>query len=340
MKPVSTALLGLFVAVSLYGGRAEATCEFDVLSGTTQMGGTTSLIDVVVDASLPNGSVFRKIDAGFGNGSPQFKCTQDHLVDIRSYVVVGGVESGDVIRELLLQDGTPTGVGLRFAFTDADGVSHPVPSPRPRQVWLRASTDWQPWTSETHVEYIKLRDDIRYGQIQANDRLAQTDLETQGIISNTTFNKIRRIRTGMLRLVSPACSIDAGDLTQEVKLGHYGVDDFRNQAESPWVPFYFTVTSCANPLERLADITFGGGGDTDPNNNALFSMNPGGPGGLGIAIQTDDGTNAAMTPGATRAFADPVADKRYAFRALLERTVGDVTPGTINRQVTVRVNFR
>ena len=339
MKLVPKAILGLFVAASLYGGRAEATCDFDVLSGTTQVGGTDSLIDVVVDASLPNGSVFRKIDAGFGNGTPLFKCTQDHLVQIRSYVMAGGAETSDSVRELLLQDGTPTGIGLRFAFTDDDGTSHPVPS-QPRQVWLRASTDWAPWRSETHVEYIKLRDNIRYGQVQANDRLAQTDLETPGIISNTPFNKIRRIRTGLLRFVSPSCSIDAGDLAQEVKLGHYSVDDFQNQSESPWVPFHFTVTSCANPLERFADITFGGGSDADPNNNALFSMNPGGPGGLGIAIQTDDGTNAAMTPGATRSIADPVADKRYAFRARLERTVGDVTPGTINRKVTVRVNFR
>ncbi len=343
MKLASTAILGLLVAASLYAGRAEAACDYFVSSGITTIGGENGeILGVVADASLPNGSVFRTVSTNPGEGSPIFNCDRRYdNVEIKSYVATAaGAETTDTIRELYLQDGTATGIGLRFRFTDNDGSTYFLPRTTTTTLLPTpvGQSNWT-WNSSVQIEYIKLSDDIRYGQVRG-DRLAQTELMTSGVLTPGTYRFIRRIRIGGLRFVSPTCSIDTGELSQEVKLGHYSVDDFQNQPESPWMPFYFTVTSCANPLERFADITFGGGSDADPNNNALFSMNAGGPKGLGIAIRTADGTNAAMAPGATRAFADPIANKQYAFEARLERTVGDVTPGTIDRQVNVRITFR
>lgn len=334
MKLSPTAILGLLVAASLYGVRAEAECQIANDSGLVYIDNP----GVVVDADLPNNAVFRTVRTGFGEGSPVLECDRDHVVNIESDVIENNAVSNNPVRELRLVDGTPTGVGFRFRFTDNDGTESNVPYQR--QVTLRRTNGPETWQSSVQVEYIKLRDDVRYGQVENDAYLARTRVTTAGVFPPGEINTLRRVRTRALTLVAPTCSIDAGELNQEVPLGHYSVADFQSQTATPWVPFHLTVTSCANTNERFADITFGQGADADPNNNALFSMNQDGPAGLGIAIQANNGINVSMTPGATQEFAALGNGQRYEFQARLARTVGEVTPGTINRPVTVRVTFR
>lgn len=334
MKVAPTAVLGLLIAASLYGGRVEATCQIANDSGIVRIESPA----VVVDPDFPNNSVFRTAQTGFGQGSPVLECDRDHVVTIESQLIDNNAAIPGAIRELRLVGGEPTGVGLRFRFTDSDSTVHDVPYQR--QVTLPRTNGPTTWQSAVQVDYVKLRDDIRYGEVENDAYLARTRVTTAGVFPPGEINTLRRVRTRSLTLVAPTCSIDAGSLNQEVPLGNYSVAELQNQTETPWVPFRLTVTSCANANERFADITFGQGADADPNNNALFSMNQDGPAGLGIAIQTNNGTNVGMTPGATREFAALGNGQSYEFQARLERTVGDVTPGNINRPVTVLVTFR
>lgn len=338
MKLAPLGILAMFVAASLYGERVEASCTLEVNSGITTIGGGQSLL---VDSDLPNGSTFRMVDTPPGDGDTFFTCTQSHEVQIES--ILNGAQDliHDNVRELTLSDGkTGTGVGVRLKFTDANGQTTNVPSGK-YSVIIPQSADWQAWPTTTHVEYVKLRDDIRYGQIgKPDDRIATTNILSKELFPNNGFFGMRRVRVGNLTLVAPTCTIDVGDLNQKVKLGDYTVSFFQDQAETPWENFGFKVTSCADANARFADITFGQGADADPNNNALFSMNQNGPSGLAIAIQTNNGTNVSMTPGATRQFAALGNDQSYAFRARLERTVGEVTPGEVARPVTVRITYR
>jgi type 1 fimbria pilin len=334
MKLAPTAVLGLLVAASLYGGRAEARCEIANDSGLVYIENPA----VVVDADLPNNAVFRTVQTEYGQGSPFLKCDQDHVVDIESQVIENNAPSNNSIRELRLTDGTPTGVGFRFRFTDNDGTASDVPYQR--QVTLLRTEEAAVWRSRVQVEYVKLRDDIRYGQVEDNAYLARTRVTTAGVFPPGEINTLRRVRTRALTLVAPTCSIDAGSLNQEVPLGDYSVSELQNLTETPWVPFRLTMSACANPNERFADIAFGQATDADANNPNLFSMNQGGPAGLGIAIQAGGGANLAMTPGESREFSVLQTGQSYEFQARLERTVGNVAPGNIDRPVRVLVTFR
>jgi len=331
MKPASIALLNLFIASALYMGRAEATCTIGADTGLT-----TISSQLVVDSDLPAGSVIRTFQSGFGEGSPAISCTEDHtvLVDSKLQDHKGVSIAGD-IRELYTSSGQPTGVGLRFKFTDADTVQSDVPYDR--TITFRATSGAVLWRSGVRGEYVKLRDNVEYGPVEtAETRLARSLISDRRAFPN---GLLRRVVIGNITLIRPTCAIDVGSLNQQVDLGQHSVSDFDNQQATGWMDFSLTMSNCVNPIETIADITFGQLGDADAANPGLFSMNQGGPDGLGIAIRVAN-QNLAMAPGETRQFGVLQTGQSYDFQARLERTVGEVTPGAVDRSVAVRVTFR
>jgi len=134
--------------------------------------------------------------------------------------------------------------------------------------------------------------------------------------------------------------MDVGSMNQTVNLGSHSIKDLQNPGSAtPWVPFKLTVADCGDP-GVLVDITFGSQVDQDSNNPNLFSINQGGPTGLGIALSTNDGANASMVPGGTRTFPGKLTGDSYDFRARLERTTAPLTSGEFSKPITVMVVYR
>lgn len=339
MRLATTTLMVLLAASGLYASNASATCE--IISNTNPELDTGLLrVNPVIlaDNDVDTGSSLHYADTGFGNSSPFLNCTQDHLVSTRSEVVdYDTPKPNENHIELRLADGTPSGIGVRFKFTDDDGFSSYVYYVRNSDVRLRKGDEVK-WSSRMELEYFKLHDNIRYGALKPG-RIARTVITTPGVIPAGHINTLRRVNVIGGSIVRPTCAIDGGSLDQTVEFGRHAVSDFANQAATAWFPFELKMGHCTDPVEMIADITFGVTDDQDPNNRSVFSMNRGGPGGLGIAIQArDDGR--AMEPGVSQRFGVIPTNQTYNFEARLERTVGEVTPGEVDRRVRVLVTFR
>jgi major type 1 subunit fimbrin (pilin) len=332
MKAHQVVALGLLLGMALYAMDAQARCEIANDSGVI----TLEPQSVVVDPDLPVGSVIRNINLANG-GVSRLTCTEAHTVPVKSSLQLADADIDDGIRELYLEDGTPTGVGVRLRFRENNEASA-FPLPNTRNLTFSAGQNYV-WRVGIEGDLVLLRRDVSYGNVRSNERIARTVVQDQNN-EFPNFKRLRLVRTGAFRVIAPTCSIDAGSLNQTVDLGQHTVDSFADQNATAWKDFNLAVTSCNNPIETIAGITFGQGSDADAINPSLFSMNQGGPGGLGIAIQAADGDNAPMLPGETRDFAAVAAGNSYRFQARLERTGGEVTAGAVNRPVTVRVTFR
>jgi hypothetical protein len=328
---------GLLVLGAIQSPVAWADCQLASSIPRTRI---VQVRDVMVDGSLPAGTPLgREGTHTLPTGSWAFNCslrTTPTPVTITtsigpSFTFVNGVYQFTV-------NGQPSGVGLEI-FVSEDG------GPKKQFPYQESLTipNANPWTRST-TYYTSL---VRVGG--APVVYGAVDNQGQTIVQNNLRNSsgmptnaqpYRFLVLGDFVLVRPSCSIDTASLNQTVRLGDdHNVSAFANSTPSAWVPFNLTIANCDDPTV-LANITFGTGADADANNNTLFSMNQGGPEGLGIAIATAGMSSTAMLPGQTQTFPNPGSGNSFAFQARLQPTIGQVTPGVINRPVTVLVNFK
>jgi type 1 fimbria pilin len=331
MKLRYLAVWGLLATGAICSEVANATCRIDENAEVALAFGGR----LVVDPDLPLNSVIASRELT-GDAAAFYRCDQEEAVDIESvYQLNGADQPGQTIREIRTATGEPTGVGLRLWIRDnGEGDYLPVPY-RKAVVFPNTNNARRRWETDVRLDLVVVGP-IRHG-VTESGRLGRTVVRDSASFPNIL---LRTIVNRGYELIAPTCSIDAGSLNQIIDLGAHTVGSFADQNATAWTDFSLTATSCTNPVETIAGITFGQGADADANNPNLFSMNQGGPGGLGIAIQAADGNNAPMLPGETRDFAAVAAGNSYRFQARLERTGGEVTAGAVNRPVTVRVTFR
>lgn len=288
--------------------------------------------DVLVDSALPAGTPLGR--QGQVTETPRtFNCTAASNVITLDNVLTSAANNG--VFELTV-GGQPSGVGIRLSVADSNGQLRQFPYQETMTV--PQGTYTTPNRLATSLE--KVGATVIYGQtdvVQFANYAASNVYNGAGQIGAPI--PYRRIGIQNFNLVRPSCSMDVASLNQTVPLGRHNVSEFANAAPSAWVPFNLTVADCSDPT-ILADITFGTTADVDVSDNNVFSMNQGGPRGLGIAIATAGTTSTAMLPGQTQTFPTVLTGQSFPFQARLQPTTGQVTAGTINRPVTVTVNFR
>lgn len=318
----------------IYTGKASAGCTLANDAGFTTIGNAS----VVVDSDIPVNSVFRTIeDTG---GGQSVKCDQDYRVSVRSSNLEDGMETNSDVRELRVGQ-RPSGVGVRIRWKNPDSDDfYSLPDTRNTTLKKSINDSGDLWRSAARIEYVKMRNVVSYGPVD-EDYVARSLVDNRDGVISSGLLTLRRGRVRALTFVRPTCAINTANLNQTVEFDQHAVSDFENQQATAWVNFELRLENCGAPVETVADITFGQLGDAVPNRPDLFSMNVGGPGGLGIAIQSVNPNAVAMTPGAARTLnLSDATDQAYAFQARLERTDGAVTPGEVERPVTVRVTFR
>jgi type 1 fimbria pilin len=136
-------------------------------------------------------------------------------------------------------------------------------------------------------------------------------------------------------IASGSCSIS----TTPVNLGRHHSGDFRNIGTfTAWVPVPITSQGCSADIVTM-HMGFEGTADTD--NSGLFAVAPGGATGLGIQLQTADGS-VTVIPNSTTNLVNwaPLATGGiYAMRARYVSTLPNVTPGDADSTVTVMLSY-
>jgi hypothetical protein len=287
---------------------------------------------VLVDSTLPAGTPLGR--QGQVTEIPRtFNCTAASNIITLNNVLISAPNNG--VFELTV-GGQPSGVGIRLLVADSNGQLRQFPYQETVTVPRGAYT--APNRLATSLE--KVGATVIYGQtdiVQFANYAASNLYNGAGPIGAPV--PFRRIGIQRFNLTRPSCFMDVKSLNQTVPLGRHRVSEFDNATPSAWVPFNLTVANCSDPAV-LADITFGTTADADASNNNLFSMNQGGPRGLGIAIATAGTASTAMLPGQTQTFPAVLSGQSFPFQARLQPTTGQVTAGAINRPLTVTVNFR
>jgi hypothetical protein len=336
-RKIKMLLAGLLILGAAQSGTAWARCQ---LASAIPFYLVVQVRDVIVDETLPAGTPLgREGNLNVPAGQWSFNCAVGTTpTPVRlEHSTIPAFANG--LYEFIV-NGQPSGVGLRLYVSD---------NGRPRRAFpfdesptIPSTNPWsEPADFFTTLERVGSAP-VVYGQVQVpgvNGTLAESNLyNLDG--SNAGRIPYRTVRLGFFNLVRPSCTIDAASLNQTVPLGSHNVSAFSNSTPSAWVPFHLTVANCTDPT-ILADITFGTAADADTNDTSLFSMNQGGPQGLGIAIATAGTASVAMLPGQTQTFPTVLSGQSFPFQARLQpTTTGQVTAGTINRPVTVTVNFR
>ncbi|WP_158543258.1 fimbrial protein [Dyella psychrodurans] len=134
-----------------------------------------------------------------------------------------------------------------------------------------------------------------------------------------------------------ACAIS----TNPVDLGAHDASEFTGVGTSPpsgWVDFPITSEGCS---ADIVTIHMGFNGNADTTNSGLFAIATGGASGIGIQLQTQDGT-ATVVPNSTTNLLNwsPVAaGSTYPMRARYVQTLSTVTPGAADSVVTVMLSY-
>lgn len=139
-------------------------------------------------------------------------------------------------------------------------------------------------------------------------------------------------------IASGSCSIS----TTPVNLGQHSSGYFSQGVGTPtnWVPVPITSQGCTADIVTV-HMGFDGAADTD--NTGLFAVapTPGSARGLGIQLQTEDGS-VTVIPNSTTELVNwtPLATGGiYAMRARYVSTLPNVTPGDANSTVTVMLSY-
>ncbi|GLQ49164.1 fimbrial protein [Dyella flava] len=323
---------GLIALAVLKSGSAQAACS---LGNNVQNYILQQVSDVYVDSGLaPGASLGRKGQYTFPTPW-KLNCTGTSPIYLKTNIAQGAQTSGDVYE--LTVGGQRSGVGIRLAMSINGGDF--LPMPITRQLSLSTGSPAYTESDTIEAELVRTASPVVYGAVD----------QGLGVGASNFYNgtgevggpgQYQTVHTGSMKLVRPACAMDVGSLNQTVNLGSYSTKDLQDPASTtPWIPFKLTMAQCSDP-DVLVDITFGSAEDKDQHNPNLFSLRTGGPAGLGIALSTDDGSNASMLPGVIGTFPGKLTGDSYHFRARLERTPVALTAGQFDRPVTVLVNYR
>lgn len=134
-------------------------------------------------------------------------------------------------------------------------------------------------------------------------------------------------------IVGGSCSIS----TAPVNLGRHFASEFPSiGSPTEWVNVPITSQGCDADVVTL-HMGFQGAVDTD--NSGLFAVAPGGASGLGIELQTADGS-VTVIPNTNLVDWMPLATGNiYAMQARYRSTSTQVTPGAANSTVTVVLSY-
>jgi type 1 fimbria pilin len=336
--------LGLLAFASLKSGSAWAACYLAgpiiIMSVDGPAAGT------VVDSTLPPGA---EVGAGASPSDEKisnFVCTgggagNSNPLYLKTNLLTTLAPSG--LYEFTV-GGRPSGVGMRLYLSSNGGPFEPMPVTR--QLNLPDSTD-----PRNNVPSYTAKGQFKATMERTTNPVVYGPVDKAGLVGASVFyngvgevgdqNRFINVNVGSITFVRPSCAIDAGSLTQTVDLGRYSTRDLTDPSSSTrWAPFEFTMANCDDPTGRLVDITFGSAADRDSNNPNLFSLNMGGPTGIGIALSTDDDADTAVLPGTVSTYPGVATGGSYKFRARMQRTPAALTAGEVNRPVTVLVDYR
>lgn len=327
---------GLLVLGAVQSGTVWARCQ---LASGIPFYTVQQVRDVMVDGTLSAGTPLgREGSLTTSVGDWRFNCTIGSTptpVRLNHFTIPGFVNG---VYEFTV-NGQPSGVGVRLFVSDNGRPRRQFPFDE-QQTVPSSNPYSESGTFFTSLERVGSAP-IQYGQVDIPPNqgvIAESDLYNEDGSDGSRI-PYRTVRLGLFNLIRPSCSMDVASLNQTVSLGNYNVSDFQGSSPSPWVPFNLLVENCDDPT-ILADITFGAASDADANNPDLFSMNSSGPAGLGIAIASVGTSSTTMLPGQTQTFPTVLTGQSFPFQARLQPTTGQVTAGTVNRGVTVVVNFR
>lgn len=136
-------------------------------------------------------------------------------------------------------------------------------------------------------------------------------------------------------IASGSCSIS----TTPVNLGRHYSGDFRTIGTfTEWVPVPITSQGCS---ADIVTVHMGFDGTADTDNSGLFAVAPDGAKGLGIQLQTADGS-VTVIPNSTTNLVNwaPLATGGiYAMRARYVSTLPSVSPGAADSTVTVMLSY-
>jgi type 1 fimbria pilin len=335
--------LGLVAFAALKSGHAQAACSLGPPGVVAMIVSAPS--GIVVDSSLPPGST---IGPGTGPAEPKtytIVCTGgvggSNPVYFKTNLISSAVNN-DYIYEFTI-GGTPAGVGMKLTMSTDGGPL--LPMPVTRQETFSNSTDpgrnvpSYTGTNQFQAVMVRTANPVVYGTVDPGQAIGASNFYN-GTGEVGTPVQYMPIRTGTISLVRPSCAIDTGSLNQTVELGKYSTRDLADPSSStPWIPFELKMANCDDPTGTSLDITFGVTTDRDTNNPSLFSLNSGGPTGIGIALSRNDGTDTSVLPGAASTYPGVATGGSYKFRARMQRTPAALMGGEFNRRMVVQVTY-
>ncbi|MCJ3377174.1 type 1 fimbrial protein [Klebsiella pneumoniae] len=138
------------------------------------------------------------------------------------------------------------------------------------------------------------------------------------------------------RLVSPPCSIDMVSSNLNPSLGNISVDDLSTAgAVSKEIPFQIKLNNCPSETSK---VIVGFSGKNYPDNLSVFASN-GTAQNVGVQLKQKDESwdSVSVRPGGTLtqyiSKEDNSTTLNFITRAITQ--TGNVTPGTINTNITV-----
>jgi type 1 fimbria pilin len=324
--------LGLIALAVLKSGPAQAACN---LGSNIQNYIIDQVSDVYVDSNLAPGTPLGS-QGQYSFPNPwRLNCTGASPVYLATNIAQGSQTSGGVYE--LTVGGQRSGVGVRVSMSIDGGDFQPMPIER--QLTLNTGSPAHSESDTIKVELVRTTSAIVYGTVDQGLGVGASNFYNgTGVVGSPV--QYQTMRTGTIKLVRPSCAMDVASLNQTVNLGSYSTRDLQDPSSTtPWVPFKLTMANCGDS-KILVDITFGSSQDQDQYNPNLFSLGTGSPAGLGIALSTNDGSDASMQPGVTVTFPGKLTGESYDFRARLERTLAPLTAGQFDRPVTILVTYR
>ncbi|MDF4004399.1 hypothetical protein P3W33_13440 [Luteibacter sp. PPL552] len=244
------------------------------------------------------------------------------------------VSAGDT-RPLTI-GGLPSGLGLKVSVRRKDAEHFRYPSATHWNLdngWVVIGGTPVDVTDESvHYDIVRVAGPLRFGRLdpgvvgqsfatntKGGGRLAYETLEMAGVV-------VQR----------PACGIVVDDLHQVVRMGDYGVADFRNaDGATPWLPFHLRVSSCPYPAGLIARFTFGIPGDATPDDPQGFAL----PGPRHVALQLATADLRAIAPARPVVLGALGNGQRFTFHARLRQAGSPIGGGRFSRQLRLMVEF-
>ncbi|MDR6642298.1 type 1 fimbria pilin [Luteibacter sp. 1214] len=301
---------------------AENGCYWSA-DGNYQLGQTAQ---ITVWNDMPPGQQVRD-EKAHGDGNILATCMRGQATFEGDYTVAR--DDGMVT---LTVDGQPSGFGIEVYIEERDGSDRRY-FPHRYQRTFRLGEPVRSNDADIGYRVVRTTGPVRFGRVDSRTIAQQWTYQPDGARTRA----FRHLKIYELYFVRPTCSISGDTLNQTVDVGRYHVGNFATpERATPWVPFYFRVESCAEPVGMIASFTFGKATDADPVLDELFSLT--GPKNVGLEIASDD-TKTTLRPGVPFLVNAVGTGRSYQFNARLRETQPTVRGGEFRRPLLVQVEF-